>query len=586
MLVHTALGRAEQTIRHWVAGGCPVVVHVDRPVDDATFRAFRASLADLPQVSFSPRFRCEWGTWGIVAATQAAAEQMLAAHSQVRHVYLASGSCLPLRPVAELTAWLAARPETDFIESATTADVPWTVGGLSEERFTLRFPFSWKTRRRAFDWYVGFQRRWGLRRRIPPGVVPHMGSQWWCLTRATLEAILRSPDRPAHDRYFRRVWIPDESYFQSLARLHSRRIESRSLTLAKFDFQGKPHIFYDDHLQLLRRSDCFVARKIWPHADRLYDAFLTAETGTPALADPNPGKIDRLFAKAVERRTRGRPGLYMQSRFPNRDWENGLTSSRYSVFEGFAELFDDFESWLARATGTRVHGHLFAPGRVEFEGRQSVFTGALTDDARLRDRDRWMFLTNLLWNTRGERQCFQFGPGDALPRAAAPGGPRGAAQPEAGALRATSTQAEFSWRLARDPNAEIFVISGAWAIPLFRSGGGFAELRRQAARLQSIEADHLGILRSPHAKARVRIWTMADFVDAPMEGLQAVVDEMGHGIWRRLAEVPRMADLDGFGQFLQNLKNQGMHPYLMGDFPAGPAPVRRPPAKRKPYLVR
>ena len=47
-----------------------------------------------------------------------------------------------------------------------------------------------------------------------------MGSQWWCLTRATLRAILRDPDRPALARYFRGVWIPDESYFQTLARRH------------------------------------------------------------------------------------------------------------------------------------------------------------------------------------------------------------------------------------------------------------------------------------------------------------------------------------------------------------------------------
>ena len=96
-----------------------------------------------------------------------------------------------------------------------------------------------------------------------------MGSQWWCLTRQTLSAIFAGPAGVSvHDRYFRHVWIPDESYFQTLARLYSTHIESRSLTLSKFDFQGKPHIFYDDHLQLLRRSDCFVARKIWPHADR------------------------------------------------------------------------------------------------------------------------------------------------------------------------------------------------------------------------------------------------------------------------------------------------------------------------------
>jgi len=140
---------------------------------------------------------------------------------------------------------------------------------------TLRFPFSWKTQRRLFDKYVAFQRAMGLKRKIPKGITPHMGSQWWCLTRQTLSAILQDPDRDTFDAYFRKVWIPDESYFQTLARLYSVNIESRSLTLSKFDFQGKPHIFYDDHLQLLRRSDCFVARKIWPHADRLYEAFLT-----------------------------------------------------------------------------------------------------------------------------------------------------------------------------------------------------------------------------------------------------------------------------------------------------------------------
>ena len=145
-----------------------------------------------------------------------------------------------------------------------------------------------------------------------------MGSQWWCLTRQTLSAILEAPDRPALDRYFRRVWIPDESYFQTLARLYSRRLESRSLTLSKFDYQGKPHIFYDDHMQLLRRSDCFVARKIWPDAERLYQTFLGDPDGALPRAEPNPGKIDRIFAKAVERRVYGRPGLYMQSRFPPR----------------------------------------------------------------------------------------------------------------------------------------------------------------------------------------------------------------------------------------------------------------------------
>ncbi|MEH6392319.1 MAG: beta-1,6-N-acetylglucosaminyltransferase [Sulfitobacter sp.] len=558
MLVHTALDRAEQVARHWAANGCPVVIHIDKAVPTKARDAFVENLATVPDVVFTTRYRCEWGTWGIVAASQAGSELMLARFPNVRHVYLASGSCLPLRPVSELVSYLAARPHTDFIESATTADVPWTVGGLDHERFTLRFPFSWKRHRYLFDKAVAVQRRLHMKRRLPAGVVPHMGSQWWCLTRQTLSAILQDPDRAEYDRFFKRVWIPDESYFQTLSRKYARRIESRSLTLSKFDFQGKPHIFYDDHLQLLRRSDCFVARKIWPHADRLYEAFLIDAGTALKRTEPNPGKIDRVFAKAVERRTRGRSGLYMQSRFPNEDWENGVTAAPYSVFQGFSDLFDNFEPWLGKATGVRVHGHLFAPDHVHYSDDQSTINGALGTSAAVRDYDSKAFLTNLIWNTRGERQCFQYGPND---------------------------NQDICWHIAKDPNAQLSMITGAWAVQLFKSNKDFADIRRKAAVSQKIESEQIKIFRSPYTKARVRIWTMAEFIEAPIEPLQSILGQIGQTRSHRVSEVPKMVDLRGFGQFLQNLKNQGMHPYLMGDFPIEQdvAMPQKPP--RKPYLV-
>ena len=264
MLCHTALDRAAQIARYWATRDCPVVIHVDKRSPNAAAEKLRADLADLENIRFSPRHACEWGTWGIVAATQAAGSVMLTDFPEVRHVYLASGSCLPLRPVDELRDYLNDRPRTDFIESVTTADVGWTIGGLNFERFTLRFPFSWRKHRLLFDTYVELQRLLRVHRKMPAGIVPHLGSQWWCLTRQTLSAILEGPEREEYDRYFRKVWIPDESYFQTLVRQVSSNVESRSLTLSKFDFQGKPHIFYDDHLQLLKRSDCFIARKIWP----------------------------------------------------------------------------------------------------------------------------------------------------------------------------------------------------------------------------------------------------------------------------------------------------------------------------------
>ena len=559
MLCHTALERAAEVARHWVERDCPVVIHVDKRVTKPAYDKLVQALADLTSIRFSGRYACEWGTWGIVAATQAASTVMLREFPEVRHVFLASGSCLPLRPVEELKDYLATRPRVDFIESVTTEDVGWTIGGLDVERFTLRFPFSWRRQRRLFDGYVRLQRKVGYKRPVPAGLVPHLGSQWWCLTRQTLSAILESPEREETDRYFRRVWIPDESYFQTLVRQYSANVESRSLTLSKFDFQGKPHIFYDDHLQLLRRSDCFVARKIWPQAEKLYQTFLHGDAAGQATAEPNPGKIDRLFSKAVERRVKGRPGLYMQSRMPNENWENGRTAAAYSVFEGFGELFENFDSWLGKIAGTRAHGHLYAPERVEFAGDETVFNGAMSDSALMRDYAPKNFLTNLIWNTRGERQCFQFGPRDAQ---------------------------AIGWFMAGDPNAQISVISGAWIIPLFHSNQNFSDIRREAARLQKVEADHLAILRSPWTKARVRIWTLAEFVENPMEPLQSIIDEISPRSLRRLTEAPRLADLKGFGQFLQNLRNQGMQPILMGDFPTGEDPNPAASRRGRPYLVK
>ncbi|MBI1493850.1 beta-1,6-N-acetylglucosaminyltransferase [Halocynthiibacter styelae] len=558
MLAHTAFNRAAQVARHWSEKGCPVVIHVDNRVPENAFLKFTKALSDLSNVKFCARHACEWGTWGMVAATQSASEMMLAEFREVDHVLLTSGSCLPLRPVQELESFLKRHPDTDFIESATTEDVPWTVGGLDQERFTLRFPFSWKKHRWLFDRYVRLQRRVGFRRKTPNDLTPHMGSQWWCLTRHTLDAILNSPDRAEHDAYFRKVWIPDESYFQTLARVYARKIRSQSLTLAQFDYQGKPYIFYDDHLPLLKRSNCFIARKIWPASNTLYNTFLRKQSKGNSDVEPNPGRIARLFSNATERRIRGRAGLYMQSRFPRNTWDHHLTSAPYSVFEGFGDVFENFDSWLGKATGANVHGHLFDRDRVQFAGDQDCFCGAMSGNAAIRDYNPEGFLSSLIWNTRGERQCFQFGPAD---------------------------NQKISKQLATDPNARISVISGAWIIPLFKSGRSFGQIRTEAARLQKTESKHLDILRASWVKAQVRIWTLADFMEAPVENLQSIVDEMGAHLPHKPVPAIKVTELPGFREFLQDLRDQGMHPWLTGDFQAPTAPGKPTPREPRSYMA-
>mgnify|MGYP002630439596 FL=1 len=159
MLVHQDLDRAEQVAGYWAQRDCPVVIHADTRTNASEYAQMQDRLAQFNNIRFANRHACDWGKFSIVQATQDAAELLLRDFADVSHVFLASGSCLPLRPVEELNEYLNARLDTDFIESVTTDEVVWTVGGLDRERFTLRFPFSWKNRRRLFDRYVELQRK-------------------------------------------------------------------------------------------------------------------------------------------------------------------------------------------------------------------------------------------------------------------------------------------------------------------------------------------------------------------------------------------------------------------------------------------
>ncbi len=127
MLCHDSLPLATHMARLWADGGAAVAIHVDARAGTAALDRMKADLADRPDVIFTQRHACEWGTFSLVRATQDTAEALLDAAPGVTHVMTVSGACLPLRPVAELAAYLARYPDRDFIESVGAVDVGWTV---------------------------------------------------------------------------------------------------------------------------------------------------------------------------------------------------------------------------------------------------------------------------------------------------------------------------------------------------------------------------------------------------------------------------------------------------------------------------
>ncbi|ETX28537.1 DUF5928 domain-containing protein [Roseivivax isoporae] len=252
-------------------GDC-MAIHFDARAPRQDYRRIRAALADNPNVTFARRrVRCGWGEWSLVAATLAAARAALDAFPRATHLYMVSGDCMAIKSAEYAHAFLDRR-DCDHIESVDYFRSDWIRTGWKEERLIYRHWFNERTQKRRFYAMFELQRRLRLSRPIPGDLEMMIGSQWWCLRRRTVEAVLDFA-RARRDvmRFFRTTWIPDETFFQTLVRhlVPEAEIENRTPTFLLFTDYGMPVTFHNDHYDLLLAQDYLFARKISPHATDL-----------------------------------------------------------------------------------------------------------------------------------------------------------------------------------------------------------------------------------------------------------------------------------------------------------------------------
>lgn len=557
ILAHQELDRVAELAEHLVSEKCAIAIHIDRKVSILEYQKLQKRLSKHRGVVFSKRVYCEWGTFSLVKATQNAAEELLETFPTLEHIALISGSCLPIRPIRQFKQFLSRNKATDFIESVSIETERWVKGGLNEERFTLFFPFTWRRHRKLFNLSVKWQRKLKVSRDIPKGIKPHIGSQWWCLTRRTLEAILNDTNREDHDRYFAKSWIPDESYFQTLTRLHGERIESRSLTFARFDSQGKPFTIYDDHLDLMQKTDCFFMRKVWPHANQLYENLLSGKLKKIPLSKAEPREVEAYFDTKIVSRKVGGDGKYSPGRFPHAHISKiPITARPYTVFIGFDTIFDEFPSWLGDQADVVAHGNLFSRKGVQFAGGDALTTGNLSDNVKIRNRNPRSFLSNLIWNNRDQFQCFQFDIEDHH--------------------RVRSI-------LMDDPNARILFIKDSWLLKIQSMRVSGENTFSHATRLQQLETEILKAKETNSNGAKLSVLELQDVMDSPVEALKSALESVGAVPPKLLPSVPVMKDLKGLSGIVRRLRNAGMDvPTLQLTKKTKDEPVKFP----KPKLVK
>jgi hypothetical protein len=275
------------------------------------------------------RVRCGWGEWSLVRATLEVARAALVAFPDATHLYLVSGDCGPVTSSAHARAVLAPG-DRDMIETFDFFASDWIRTGPRRERLVYRHLFNERSQKRLFYAAMEAQRRLGLERAIPGDIRVMIGSQWWCLRRATVEHILAfMAERRDVVRFFRTTWIPDETFFQTLVPhlVPASEIDGRSPTFKLFSDYGMPVTFYNDQFDLLVAQDRLFARKISPEASdlkaRLSELWQSGRRDLPVGSDGA-----RLYTYLTGR---GRVGRRFGQRFWEREGTLGADRALYML---------------------------------------------------------------------------------------------------------------------------------------------------------------------------------------------------------------------------------------------------------------
>jgi hypothetical protein len=201
------------------------------------------------KIYFAERISVAWGEWSIVQATLNCLELAIM-HKEIDYFYLISGSCFPIKPYESLEYFLQ-NLNGDIIEGVNSLEVNWVKGGLQNERWQYRFFFNWRQQRKRFELFLNIQQKLHLKRRMPNGLIPYIGSQWWCLRSSTVNTVMNYIKENQNILDFYKIsLIPDESFFQTLIYnlIPKSELSSELMLGYTFNYAGVPKIYFKDNL--------------------------------------------------------------------------------------------------------------------------------------------------------------------------------------------------------------------------------------------------------------------------------------------------------------------------------------------------
>lgn len=252
LLLHRYPEQFKRLFRAIYAPGNVYLIHVDRssgPVMAADIAAF---LAPFEGVEILPARRALWGGYSLVDAELRGMQRLLEMDLNWKYFINLSGQDFPLKSQSYIRAFLQVHPDTQFIRFADQKRARPDTMNRVDRIFIEAFQRIFRT---------------GIARRFLPGATPYIGTQWKVVSRRFCEFVCHDPLADRFKRFYRRSFIANEGFFQTVMMngFPRGRVVNDDLRTIDWvpegDIKLRPRTFTAKDAVRLTQSADFFARK-------------------------------------------------------------------------------------------------------------------------------------------------------------------------------------------------------------------------------------------------------------------------------------------------------------------------------------
>ncbi|MBK6412162.1 beta-1,6-N-acetylglucosaminyltransferase [Sphingopyxis sp.] len=276
ILLHRFPEQFKRMFRAIYAPGNCYVIHVDK----GSGAKFAADIAEFLKpyqgAAIIESKKALWGGYSLVDAELRGMAKLLAMSSSWTHYINLSGQDFPLKSQTYIRDFLRANPRRQFIRA--------------RDQRTAR-PDTLNRVNHVWVEALGRMFRTGVPRPFLKGATPFIGTQWKAVSRSFCQFAVHHPTAERFKAFYRRSFIPDEGFFQTLIMnsLNQGEVINDDLRTVDWIPYGKnqlcPRVFgAADALRLTLSPDLF-ARKFAINKDPVIFDLLEAHLKTAAAND-------------------------------------------------------------------------------------------------------------------------------------------------------------------------------------------------------------------------------------------------------------------------------------------------------------